>query len=357
VSGIERAVRGITIQQLVKLARGVSSGEILEGQPAKTSRRRANGHLPRRFERIKTCPEPSNVSSTSLSTLSWRSMSEPPIVPEPSPAAATGVPEGMGERLLKQAFELWIEPEMARRREAGRIDANFQLLAAQVIFNADTDAPEIRLNEEVKAVLEVRVNRAIEAGELITWADVSELARIRLTDEDPNAGHLTLVLKPEGWWIAFDFRYNAERIAQTLQAAQEFLDSAASSLERGHHRAFVDGLFSATELLARGVLLTVPDKSSLSSRKHTFVATRYNLWGRLGNVPRPYVDLLNALSRLRPKARYLDASFALDPATSQSMLATAREMLEFTTAQSPKRVSIAPTPAAAGPGTSLPTSD
>ena len=57
VSGIERGTRGLTIQQLVKLARAldVSPAEILDGQPHKT-RKGANGHLPRRFERIRSLP-------------------------------------------------------------------------------------------------------------------------------------------------------------------------------------------------------------------------------------------------------------------------------------------------------------
>jgi transcriptional regulator with XRE-family HTH domain len=59
VSGVERGMRGLTIQQLVKLARAleVSPAEILDGEQPK-SRRTANGHLPRRFERIRALPRP-----------------------------------------------------------------------------------------------------------------------------------------------------------------------------------------------------------------------------------------------------------------------------------------------------------
>lgn len=57
VSGIERGTRGMTIQQLVKLARAldVSPAEILDVDRSKT-RKRSNGHLPRRFERIRALP-------------------------------------------------------------------------------------------------------------------------------------------------------------------------------------------------------------------------------------------------------------------------------------------------------------
>ena len=54
VSGIERGMRGLTIQQLVKLARAleVSPAEILDVKRRKAT----NGHLPRRFERIRELP-------------------------------------------------------------------------------------------------------------------------------------------------------------------------------------------------------------------------------------------------------------------------------------------------------------
>ncbi len=57
VSGIERGVRGLTIQQLVKLSRAldVSPTEILEGESAKRTRQPSGGS-PRRLQRIHTLP-------------------------------------------------------------------------------------------------------------------------------------------------------------------------------------------------------------------------------------------------------------------------------------------------------------
>lgn len=56
VSAIERGVRGLSIQQLAKLAAAleVSPGEILNGAPKKT--RGAGRGLPRRLERIRSLP-------------------------------------------------------------------------------------------------------------------------------------------------------------------------------------------------------------------------------------------------------------------------------------------------------------
>lgn len=58
VSAIERGVRGLSLQQLAKLATAldVSPGEILNGGPSKRGRRASSSPLPRRFERIRGLP-------------------------------------------------------------------------------------------------------------------------------------------------------------------------------------------------------------------------------------------------------------------------------------------------------------
>jgi transcriptional regulator with XRE-family HTH domain len=57
VSAIERGVRGLSLQQLAKLAMAldVSPGAFLDGKRAKRGRERA-AQLPRRFQRIRMLP-------------------------------------------------------------------------------------------------------------------------------------------------------------------------------------------------------------------------------------------------------------------------------------------------------------
>lgn len=57
VSGVERGVRGLTVQQVVRLARAldVSTDALLVPERLK-EKRVANGKLPRRYERIKALP-------------------------------------------------------------------------------------------------------------------------------------------------------------------------------------------------------------------------------------------------------------------------------------------------------------
>jgi len=60
----------------------------------------------------------------------------------------------LNTRFVEQFFELWINPEIERRQKAGSLPKNFALYAAQVIMNFDAPT-EVRLNEEVKAGLEI----------------------------------------------------------------------------------------------------------------------------------------------------------------------------------------------------------
>ncbi len=83
----------------------------------------------------------------------------------------------MGEAVVKQAFDFWIGPEIERRREAGQLPEDFALHGAQVIFGMEEGPPEVRLNDEVRAVATVVAARAIAKGEPVTDADIAEYKR------------------------------------------------------------------------------------------------------------------------------------------------------------------------------------
>jgi len=125
-----------------------------------------------------------------------------------------------------------------------------------------------------------------------------------LTRSSRKAASLTMVLFKGRWIIAFDFRYNATRVAATLGAAREFLDGATFALDQHHMRHFVDTLFSATELMAKGMLLMDADNNLLKSKKHEIIHNKFNLTGKWGHTDPRYVRLLNRLQNLRGSARY-----------------------------------------------------
>jgi hypothetical protein len=194
------------------------------------------------------------------------------------------------QHLFEEVLDLWIHPEIERRRAAGLLPDDFLVYKAQVVLNLDAPT-QVRLNHEVVAAARLKVNRPIRKGEIVTVGDVDEIADIQLTDLDPNAGHVTLVLLRDTWHIRFDFRYNAARITAMLDTARQFLDCASVALEKEHLRAFVDNLFSATELMAKGELLQSHEEF-LTSKKHDLVFVRYSHWSYLGNADQRYAQLL-----------------------------------------------------------------
>lgn len=248
----------------------------------------------------------------------------------------------MGDSLMQQALNLWIKPEIERRRQSGQIPSNFALTAAQIVMNVDAPL-EVRLNQEVKIALMFHATKPIAPGEAFVFDDNIQIDGIELTNADPNAGHVTLFKTGQTWQIKFDFRYNANRCSEVLSLANEFLHAAAVSLRRGNVCAFVDNLYSATELIARAELLLIPDKSILGPKAHAVVHDKYNMWGKLGNTDEAHVKLLNRLSNLRKPARYGPKSrLALKPDEPQSMLKTARKMMKRVSSLVPKRITIPP---------------
>jgi HEPN domain-containing protein len=246
----------------------------------------------------------------------------------------------MGERVVEQAYEFWIGPEIERRREAGELPEDFALHGAQVIFGVDEELPEVRLNGEVKAVAQVTAARAIEKGEQVTENDIAGFKDILLTDDDPNEGHITIVAHKAGWAVAFDFRRNAARIAEHGKVARQFLEAAGWAREQGYSRVFVDNLFSATELMAKGMLIWQPDRSLLNSKTHRLIKVRFNLEGKHDNVDGRFVDLLNLLGKIRKPARYLARDFELSETETDKMIAVAEEMHKVLVARSPRRAAV-----------------
>jgi hypothetical protein len=59
------------------------------------------------------------------------------------------VDEEFSQNLMQQVHELWINPEVERRREAGRLPDDFAISRAQVVMNLD--APEVRFTKRSRS--------------------------------------------------------------------------------------------------------------------------------------------------------------------------------------------------------------
>jgi uncharacterized protein (UPF0332 family) len=246
--------------------------------------------------------------------------------------------EGPSDRTLEQVFELWVMPEVQRRQSAGHLPPNFQLSRAQVVF--EVDAPvTVRLNDEVRATMQVRATREIAKGEAVSLSDFSEIVSVELTENDPNAGHITIIAHQGIWYLTWDTRYNAQRVATTIATAREFLESAQDNLKAAppRFRAFAETLFGAVELLAKAVLLQLPDKKLISSKTHGFIKSRFNQWSHLGNIERDFASLLNELEQMRAPARYGFNAWELPVEKAQSLLERSEKMLGDVTLRTPRR--------------------
>lgn len=242
------------------------------------------------------------------------------------------------EPFTQQAFELWINPEIERRREDGRLAPEDDVVKIQVIFNHKAPI-EVRLNNEVKAQGQFRVNRAIAKGELVMAKDISEVVSILLTENDPNAGHITMIYLNEAWHVMFDFRRNGAHVARHIEAAQEFLTSATLSLDAGVLRPFTESMMAAAELMARALLM-MHDHEVLNVRTHETIKAKFNRWGHLGNTDARYTKHLNRLGKLRSSARYLNGDFNLSADDARSMLDVAYEMLASVRERAPRRAGV-----------------
>ena len=109
--------------------------------------------------------------------------------------------------------------------------------------------PEVRLNNEVAAVFAGRLPGATpdDVGKSISLNDLETIEEARLTNDDDNAGHITLLVHRGKWFVSFDFRYNRGLIVDYLKVADEFLATARDALAQGRRRALAENLLAAVE--------------------------------------------------------------------------------------------------------------
>lgn len=237
----------------------------------------------------------------------------------------------MKQRVFQQVMDIFVIPEMERRRKEGKIKDGTIISKMQIVFSLDKGTNVIRLNEEVKAIAEAKLNKPkkIEKGDVIYEVEVNAIENIKLTDEDLNCAHITLLLFKNNWIISFDFRYNKERVKAHIEASKEFYESAINSLDNDRLRPFYENAFASAELSAKGILLTLPDKKILEGKNHKDRINKFENWAKLGNVKIEFSTTLSSLSDLRDSARYL-SSDKFKEENPHKIKVILKEMIDFT---------------------------
>jgi uncharacterized protein (UPF0332 family) len=247
--------------------------------------------------------------------------------------------EEVAQRVFQNTLDIWVRPEIQRRVAEGRLPENIELTAAQVIFNVG--APDVvRLNREVLVQGVFHAVPGVEAGDVVGRDRVAAIESAELTREDPDAAHVTILAKRKGWYVAFDLRFNAERVERSRSTAREYLDVAGDALKRGAWTPFLDNLWAAVELLAKAWLLPVGDEALLKSKKHTYVISKFNQQRKHGDVDPRFAALLSELQRMRNAARYEGSLGPLEPDLAREKLDTAEEMYRDVEARSPARTQV-----------------
>lgn len=242
------------------------------------------------------------------------------------------------DNLFDQVLSIWVNPEIERRKQAGLIDDKFVFWAAQLIM--DPSGPEqIRLNEEARGIFKLQNMADDSIVSPATFHTVTGKIREFTLEKDdcPNAGHITLIRHMKGFFLAFDFLYNAAVIADHVKTAQEFLDEAKAALSSNRIKACVANLHIAAELTAKSLLLRHPDKSLMTSKRHSYVLSKYNEYSKQGNTEQRFAQLLNNLANLRNAARYPNGPFSVTQQQAEQMLEVAEEMFAVLMNSIPKR--------------------
>ena len=169
-------------------------------------------------------------------------------------------------------------------------------------------------------------------GEPIFEHEIDGWQEVNLTKEDdPDCGHATLIRIADSWMIAFDFRYNKALSKKHIETAKQFYEAAEFSFDHGNWSPFIDNLFSATELIAKCVLLSMPDPKFRKKSSHKAIQIRFNRFASLGNVEAVYRETFNKLSGLRDPARYIKGVMSISEEEAKRLLNIVGSMIEDTT--------------------------
>lgn len=240
--------------------------------------------------------------------------------------------EEANKTFFNHILDLWVRPEMERRAKDNKISQDFVLNSAQVIMYPDGRQTVIRLNDEVKAILIAVARRGIKVNERFPLEDgIKDIREIKLTDrDDPDAGHLTMLLFDGKWYMSFDFRYNKAKAKEFVESARDFLDNAKFSYEKEKWRPFIDNMFSATELLVVAQLLPHADSEYSKKQWHQGTEKRYASMVDIGNFKLEYKNTLLELRKLRKQARYHAAKFVFNKEDAVRYLNILEDMINYT---------------------------
>jgi hypothetical protein len=236
------------------------------------------------------------------------------------------VDEGAYNRTLEQIMNVFIRPELARRRA----DESFELRAAQVVLPGDGSAVQVRLNEEARFQVTLKAGVVLPANPGGFLLDSSGIERLTLCHpDDANFGHFTILWCSPGPFLSFDARRNKAIVANLIATSGEFLQSARHA--EGGLKSWsvcVDNSYSSLELSIKAFLWTLPHGLAFKpNMAHKEIRRALKTFPTTANKMDRIVATFDLLLRERYKARYLHEPFTADWKVAAQWLKDVEAML------------------------------
>lgn len=240
--------------------------------------------------------------------------------------------------MFRQVMDIWVIPEIKRRQDLGELKSPLNIQSAQVIFFPDDERKtQVRINSEIKGTIKVKPKPGFSKknGEPVFSNEIESIENFSLSkDDDPDCGHITLLRINNDWSIYFDLRYNKALSIKHMEAAEQFYQSAEYSFDKKNWNSFADNLFSAAELSAKALLLSIRDPEFRRKTSHGAIQAKFNKFAHLGNIKAEYRDTFNKLSDLRNTGRYLRGDIQFSEDEARKLLIIVGSMIKVTKAHS-----------------------
>jgi|SRR5580700_5392687 hypothetical protein len=220
-------------------------------------------------------------------------------------------------RTLQQVIDLFINPEIKRRFDAGLIaKLPMALWGVQVILPGDGSEHKVRLNEELQGSMVAVTKPGVPTapGTPVALTDLAAIEKLVLSEPgDANASHITVVWLGDKVFLSFDARRNRQVASALVKASEEFLEAARHAKDTSKSwSVLVDTLFSSLELSVKAFLWTVPWGLKFKARMHhTEIRSTLSQFPTALNNMGGSAQALELLASERNTARYVHGE--IDP--------------------------------------------
>lgn len=235
----------------------------------------------------------------------------------------------LGVFIANQLFELWIEPELARRGLVVE-EQTASVEKALIVFRPGASAPDVRINDEAPLSLIARATRDLDAGEPVRASDIADIERVEPSGIDPNSAWIAFLALPDGRIrIAMDGRRNRAVARGYLARGREYLSAAAQLAEGELIAPAVDALQASYELGVRATKAVFADFDGVHGKTHKAATRWIEGWARQRNVPSEHAKLAGRLVQLRAEARYTGDEVHLSRERLDALLESVSDFLGY----------------------------